>query len=424
MSLESPMTKGQVLRWVFGGALVCVFSLNGLLRFAASQWWPDTRTGAVLTSIASIPDALYGKLPGGPFLLFELLLRWVVILLAAHLLLLLIASLRHQSLTIFTSGVSGFFIGLFSLTWLSFLLLIFVLLIFLFKLIMWLLRVVIAAIGSFLLWTPVFYTIVAIVGIVIVVAIIALLKEISFRAVWESFKEWLRNLSARPLVFLFGLLAVAALIWFVGIPLWQHYISPILLAIRDWLAEYVVPILSWIGALLLTIIAGALVGLAVLGFLGVLGCQLADQFKASRTCGSDTHQSFGAGFGIGAAMALVLLVCAANPDFRSLVLTSWSETSPVLSSMDLSAAVYYFMPARIETGLHEALAKASLPVFDLVVLLLSLLVANSSLITGMLSRVTVRPLRELVAWRSLPPVAAALFGVLLIVAESYASDNA
>ena len=424
MSLESPIDKRKLVRWLFCGALVCVFSLNGVLRFVASQWWPDTRTGAVLTSIASIPDLLYGKLPGGPFLLFELLLRWVVILLAAHLLLLLIASIRHHSSVIFVSGTSGFFIGLFSLTWLSLLLLILVLLITLFKLIMWLLRVVLGAIGSFLLWTPVFYTIVGIVGILVVGVIIAVAMEISFRDVWERFKDWLRNLSARPLVFLLGLFAVGALIWFVGIPLWEHYISPILLVLRNWLADYVVPILSWILSLLLTIVAGALVALLVLLLLVVLGCQLADQFKASRICGSDTHESFSAGFGTGAALGLVLLVCAANPDFRSLVVTSWSETSPVFSSMDLSSAVYYFMPARIETSLHAALAKASLPVFDLLVLLLTLLLANSSLITGMLSRVTIRPLRGLIAWRSLPPVALALFGVVAVMAESYASDNA
>ena len=424
MSLESSIEKRKLLLWLFCGALVCVFSLNGVLRFVASQWWPDTRTGAVLVSVASIPDFLYGKLPGGPFLLFELLLRWVVILLAAHLVLLLIASIRHHSRVIFVSGMSGFFIGLFSLTWLSFLLLILVFLIRLFSLIMWLLRVVLSAIGSFLLWAPVFYMLVAVGGIVIVVAIIAAFKEISFRAVWESLKEWLRNLSARPLVFLLALLLVGALIWFVGIPLWEHYISPILLAIRNWLAEYVAPILTWIASLLLMLIAGTIVAVLILLFLAVLGCQLADQFKASRICGSDTHKTFSAGFGTGAALGLVLLVCAANPDFRSLVITSWSETSPVLSSMDLSAAVYYFMPARIENTLHAALAKASLPVFDLLVLLLTLLLANSSLITGMLSRVTIRPLRALIAWRSLPPVALALFAVIVVAAESYASDNA
>jgi len=310
------------------------------------------------------------------------------------------------------------FIGLFSLTWLSILILILVLLLGLFSLIMSLLRLVLAAIASFFLWAPIFYTILTIIGLLIVAVLISIIKDISFRDLWTSIKEWLRNLSAKPLVFLLALLVAAALIWFVGIPLWEYYISPILLAVRNWFSEYVAPVISWIGSLLLTLLFVIIVLFLVLLVLGVLGWQFADQFKSARSSGTDTHQAFRSGFGMGSAMGLVLLVCAANPIFRSLVVTSWSETSPILSSMDLSAAVYYFMPARIENMLHRALAQASLPIFDLVCLILALLSANSSLITGVLLNVTVRPLRELIALGNLPPLALALFGVVVAVTES------
>jgi len=223
-------------------------------------------------------------------------------------------------------------------------------------------------------------------------------------------------------------MAAAALFWFFGIPLWEHYISPMSMDIRNWLAEYVAPILAWIGSLLLTIIGAIVVLCLVLLTLAILGWQFADQFRSARFCGGDTHQTFRAGFGMGAVMGLILLVCAANPTFRSLVTTSWSETTPILASMDLSGAVYYFMPARIETMLHAGVAKASLPIFDLACLLLALLLANSSLITGMLSRVTIKPLRGLVAPSSLPPLGLALFGVVLglvlVVLESLGSENA
>lgn len=425
MSLEPSIDKrtlfGNGLRWLCG-VLVCVFSLNGLLRFIANQW-PGTRTSSVLTTVASVPDSLYLSLPGGPYLLFELLLRWVVILFGVYLLILLISSVRYQSPVIFVSGMSGLFIGLFALTWLSILIFIVLLLLGLFRLIASLVSYVITAIISFFLWTPIFYTIVVLIGITIVAVIISVLKGISFRDLWEHFKEWLRNLSARPLVFLLALTALGALIWFVGIPLWEHYISPILLLIRNWLAEYAGPILSWAGSLLATLFLGAIVVVLTLLVLGVLGFQFVDQFRSARAGGGDTHQAFRAGFGMGASLGLVLLVCAATPAFRSLVVTSWSQTSPVLSSMDLGGAVYYFMPASIETPLHSALAKASLPVFDLACLLVTLIVANSSLITGMFSRVTVRPLRSLVALESLPPVGVALFGVLVAVAGSLGDEN-
>lgn len=421
--LSTDMRKPFNVRQLLFGALVCVFSLNGVLRFIANQW-PGTRTNSVLLAIASVPDSLYRLLPGGPYLLFEMLLRWAVILLGAYLLLLLVASIRHQTPVILASGMSGLFIGLFALTWLSILILLLSLLFRLLSLIMALLWLVLSAIASFFLWTPVFYTIFVLIGIAIIAAIISVVKHISFRNLWEGLKEWLRTLSARPFGFLLALAAVAALIWFVGIPLWEYYISPILLFVRNFLADYVAPILSWIGALLLTLFLGALVTLLVLLVLGVLGWQFADQFGSARSCGGDTHQAFRGGFAMGAAMGLILLVCAANPTFRSLVITSWSETSPVLSSIDLSAAVYYFMPAQIETLLHDALAQASLPIFDLACLILTLLVANSSLITGVLARVTIKPLRGLVAFGSLPPVGLALFGVVVLVLDSFGNENA
>ena len=121
MSLEPSIDKRKLFGLgalgLLGGALVCVFSLNGVLRYVANQW-PDTRTNSVLLTIASVPDSLYRSLPGGPYLLFELLLHWVVILLGAYLLLLLIASVRHQSPVIVVSGLSGLLIGLIALTWL------------------------------------------------------------------------------------------------------------------------------------------------------------------------------------------------------------------------------------------------------------------------------------------------------------------
>jgi hypothetical protein len=112
-------------------------------------------------------------------------------------------------------------------------------------------------------------------------------------------------------------------------------------------------------------------------------------------------------------MGLVLLVCSANPTFRSLVNASWSDTSPVLSWMDLCSAVYMLMPAQAELLLHTAFAKASLPVFDLVCLLFALLLATSSLITSLLSRFTAEPIRELFSWSSLPPFGKLLFGVVI-----------
>ncbi|HSE16514.1 MAG TPA: hypothetical protein VLB46_05650 [Pyrinomonadaceae bacterium] len=413
-TLNDPITKARVVRWVFYGVIVSVFSLNGVLRLIAHNR-PDSRLSSLLTTIASVPDALYLGLPGGKFLLFELVLRWVLIVLTAYVLLLLIASLRHQSAAVAVSGISGLLVGLFALTWLSILILLVGLLITLLAWIADLVRYVIEAIASFLLWGPVFYTILSVVALALVAGLIKLVKSVSFAELWNSLKEWLRNLSARPIVFFLMMLAVVALIWFVGIPLWKYYIEPLLLIIKEWLIQYIVPIISFIGSILVTLFLALVLVSAVVVSLGMLGWQFAEQFLSARFCGRTTSKSFEAGFSIGAVMGLVLLVCSANPTFRSLVNASWSDTSPILSSLDLGATVYMLMPARAELLLHEAFAKASLPIFDLICLLIALLLATASLITSLLSSFKVEPLRDLFSWTNLPPIGKLLFGFVLML---------
>lgn len=414
------------LRRLLYGAIVCIFSLNGVLRLLAMQW-PNNRLSNALLTLASVPDLTYGTVHGGPYLLFELLLRWVVVLFGVYVLLLLIASLRHKSPAIFASGMSGLLVGLFALTWLSILILIVVLL---FTFVFWIVsivRLIFAAIFSFLLWSPVFYTILSIVAIGVIIGLISLARGFSLRDFWRNMKEWLRSLSARPVVMVLGMLALGALIWFVGIPLWQYYISPILMLIRDWLVEYIVPIFSWIGSIMFVAVVAIIVLSIVVIALGTLGWQFAEQFLCARFCGRNTHTLFEAGFAIGAVMGLALLVCSANPTFRSLVNSSWSDTSPFLSSMDLTAAVYSLMPARAEILLHSAFARASIPIFDLVGLVAALLLTNCSLATALVSGVTVEPLRELIRKDRLPPLGKLLFGFVImcgaVLVGSLASDD-
>lgn len=367
------------------------------------------------------------RLAGRAILTFELLLHWIFILLGVYVLLLLIASARHKSSIMVVSGMSGLLIGLFALTWLSILILIIRLLFALFGWIVNIAQLIITAIFSFLLWSPILYTILGIVGIVIVAGLINLAKGFSIHELWVNLKEWLRNMSAKPVVFLLAILAVAALIWFVGIPLWEHSIHPVLMFIRNWVTQYIVPIVSWVISVLFTLVLAAIVVLLALTALGILGWQFADQFLAARSCGLNTHTAFEAGFATGAVLGLVLLVCAANPTFRSLLNVSWSDTSPILSSIDLSTTVYYLMPAQAERILHKAFEKASLPVFDLVCLIAALLMINSSLITGLFSRVTVAPIRGLVRREGLPPLGKALFGFVIagvaMLAESFGNGD-
>lgn len=409
-------------RMIYGG-LVFIFSLNAVLRLFANRW-QGTRWGNALLSVASIPDSLYGTIRGGPYFIFELLLRWILFLIAGYVALLIIASFRFKSPTIFASGMSGFIVGLFALTWLSILILVLLLVLAVVSFVIALLHLIVAAILSFLLWPPVFYTLLGLIAVIVLVGLVSVLRGLSLSALWRMFVDWVKSLSAKPIVFLLCLLGLAVFMWFVGIPLWKYYIEPILILIRDWLVQYIVPILSWIVTLIGTLIIAIILIAAIVGILLALGWQFAEQFSSARFCGRNTHTLFEAGFAIGAVLGLVLLVCSSNPNFRSLVNTCWGETSPLFPSMDLGAAVYSLMPGKVESLLQSVFSRASIPIFDLASLLATLLLANCSLATSLVSGVTVEPLRQLLRHDRLPPLGKVLFGFFIMVAVAAASSLA
>jgi hypothetical protein len=70
------------------------------------------------------------------------------------------------------------------------------------------------------------------------------------------------------------------------------------------------------------------------------------------------------------------------------------------------------MPARAEALLQGLLNKSSPPIFDLALLVATLFLANCSLLMGLLSGVTVEPLRELFSLQRMPPLFKALFFVV------------
>jgi hypothetical protein len=406
---------------LFFGILVCIFSLNGVLRLIAEKG-QGTRWSAALLTLAEIPDSMYARVSAGPFLLFELLFRWVLVSLAVYFLLLIVASARHWSPTLFASGMAGFLVGLFVLTWVSILLFLLYIVI---VVVIWLrdlIGLIYTAILSFLLWPPVLYTVVTVIALLLLVGIISLVRGVSIAALWNSIKDSLGNLSARPVIFVFLLIVAAALIWFVGIPLWQNYIAPVLALIREWLVQNILPLLSWIATVLMTVVIGAVLLVLTLGSFLVLGWHFAEQFSSARFCGRNTHKLFEAGFANGAVLGMILLVCLSNPDFRSLVNVVWVDTSPVFSGMDLTATVYALMPAKAESLLHTAFSKASIPVFDTACLLIALLVANCSLATSLVAGVTIEPLRQLLRADRLPILGRLLFGVLIMVAVGLVSS--
>lgn len=418
MNTTTSPTKPVIFRvasTLFFGLVVCVFSLNGVLRNLGGRW-PSTKTGSALLSLAAIPDAIYGAAPGGKYFLFELLVRWVLLSLAVFVCLLLLSSVRHRTVNIFVSGAGGLLLGLFALTWVS--LLVFVAL-FVFAVINWVMGMIqwiIAGILSFIFWPPVLFTLIGIGVVAGAIFLIAQLRNLSLEEVLEWIKRVLGRLSAKPLLAVLGVVVAAAVVWLVFVPLWREYIGPLLAAIAAWLSEYVVPILAWLFSALLTLILALLATAAVVAVLFILGRQFMDQLASAHGCGRDMHSAFAAGFAVGAAAGISLLVCSTNDDYRAIVNASWAGTSSVSTTADIVGAVYAFMPASAEALLKGLFVKAALPIFDSALLVVTLFLANCSLLMGLLSGITIVPLKQLVARDRLPPLFNLMFGLLVGVA--------
>lgn len=414
-SASNELTLSKTISTLFFGFVVCVFSLNGVLRHIADGLpWPKTR-GALL-ALAAVPDGIYQALPGGRYFLLELLVRWAILSFGIFIGLMLLNSIRHQTANIFISGVGGLLLGLFVLTWVSlFLFLVAILLLcvgWLFSLLVW----IFTAILSFFLWPPVLFTLIGLGLVIAVVGLIAYLRQLSLEQILAWLKQLFSVLTARTLFAVLGFAAAVAVVWLVVIPLWVAYIAPVLAAIAAWLREYVVPVLAWIMSALGVLFIALLALVAVVGVLVLLGLQFIDQLKSARVCGRDIYGAFASGFSVGAAAGLTLLVCSANGDYRAVVNAAWANTSPVFAGADVVGTVYALMPASEEAILQALLAKASPPIFDTALIVITLFLANCSLLMGLLSGMTVEPLRRLFALERTPVLFKLMFGVLVAVA--------
>jgi hypothetical protein len=318
-------------------------------------------------------------------------------------------------------------LGLFALTWVSLLIflvrIVLYVILWVFELLYW----IATSILSFFLWPPVLYTIIGVGLIVAGVALFALFKNISLAQILAWLKELFGALTAKTLLAVAALLATAAVVWFVVIPFWLDYVAPILAAVAAWLKEYVAPIIAWLVSAVGVLILALLVLAAVVGALYLLGRLLVDQLASARVGGRDIHGAFATGFATGAAAGFTLLVCSANEDYRAVVNAAWAGTSPVFADADIVRALFSLMPGSAEALLRNLFAKASVPIFDSIVLVMTLFLANCSLVMGLLSGVTVEPLRRLFVVDRMPALLKLLSGaftsVVFAAADSIANSD-
>lgn len=417
MTTEAKQIVRRIFIFSLFGIAVCIFTLNGVLKLLATKI-PNSQISQAVTQVAQFPDYIYNLLPGGPYFLFTLLVHWGVLSVFILFILLTITALRHGSPSFFIAGTAGFLAGLFIITELTLLILLGIVIFYIFTWLLWLFGIVITFLMSWLLWPPV----------LIVLGVIALI----FTALifGTDIIDWLKErLSSLPAMVLAAsaLVGLLALIWYLGIPAWNMYILPFLTAISNFLKIWLGPLLAWIfsiiGVLLIIIIAGA----ALIFVLSFLGQQYLTQYISGRFCGRSTYEAFDACFGIGASIALILLVCSSNPNYYELIKVAWSETSPLWTQMDIIGIVYGVVPQSTLKFLQSVLAWSAIPIFDATTLVLVLFLMNCSLLMGLFSGVVINPLKGLLTWERMPALIKLAGGAVVILLmnaiDSEASSN-
>jgi len=406
MHAESPL-KYVNWRSLFVGFIVIVFTLNGVLGYIAQKTSDVPWVSGSLQYLSDLPDMLYTKLPISQNILFELLVRWVLIGLGIYLLLAGVVAVRQQEWRVIGVAVVGLSLGMFIITWIAWTLWLFGLIFEVYLLIIG----VLTAIGHWLITPPMLY-VTATIGVLLVGLIVFTL--ISFG---KSEVGW-----RRLLLIGVALLIGGALLWFGGSAL-LGVGTPILEAIGQWWNEYGSPFLTMVVAFIATLfiyLLGLLVGIVV---VVLLGNQLIDQFTSPVVAGQSVGELFDTSFALGAGLATILLVCYANADasqsagvYQALVNDAWARTIPLFSSLDIVGGAHSLVPGSTQAFLVTVLQGSSLPIFDVACVLIGLFLASCSLLMGVIAGIVPNTWRQVFAIeRGLPPLLGTVGGVLITI---------
>jgi hypothetical protein len=415
--LKSLLAKSP--KQIFFGVIVVIFSLNGVLKLIA-QKNPVSSISYSLYQASQVPNYLYNQVPGGQHFLFALLIHWLLISLLVFFVLLAITSLRHGSFSFLFSGTIGFVGGLSALTLITLIFYAIYWLIVFFSWVVSTVQSVILYLLSWILWPPSLIILGTLLAAGLLYAIIKN-RDAIFKAIRELLQFFLSSLP-KILVFV-GLLAVTVgIIWFVG-----SLIYPFVLAVIAFIQEYIAPLIAWVLAVIITLVLFLLAIGFILAVVWALGELLLEQFSAAQFCGRSTHEAFDSCFGVGATLSLILLVCAAKPEYHEILRFIWAETSYVLPQVDPVIFAYALMPQEAYEGLQQGLQWSSIPIFDTLNVVICLVLMNASLLMGMLSGIIIKPLGDLIAVERAPAsiklFGGLLFALLVVLTDSSASSE-
>lgn len=389
------------------GLIVVVFTLNGVLEVTgrAIAWEP---LSALLLTLSALPDRAYAAIPINQYFLLGLLFRWIALSLALHAALLLLVSLRHLSLNFLLASLSGFLLGLFSITLISWTILIVVFIFNLFGTISAFFGQLLAAILLWILRPPQMYCF-----------LLPLLLGIGWMLLGVLRSLWTERASVGgALLRLVGaallLLMAVVVVLLVLAPFWYETVIPLLARIVAWWNSYVTPILLVVWHLFVVLLVAAVGAAVTLVSFWFLGSQLVDQFASSLISGKHTYALFHSSFGAGTVLAVLVLVCSANPLYAEIVSDILSRTVPG-GNGDLFGIVYGLTPTSVLSLLQESLRASSIPLFDGISLLLTLFLSSCGLWMTLVSGGIRAPLLGLFDTRHAPPLLLAGLGLVIML---------
>jgi hypothetical protein len=375
----------NVTRIFILGIVICVFTLNGVINFFAQRISISFVSNA-LRDVGNFPNKLYKTLPVHPNFWFELFIHWIILSVGVLCILLIITSLLRQSATVFILGFMGLLSGIFVVTWIS---LVGYVSFKIISIILWIINGVKEFFSrglAFFLESPLIYCTV-VIGVLfagfVIVGIIQIIKE--------------SNMRFSKSLFMKGIFIAASIfvVW-----LFSGSIIPVTVSIIEIIALIVASILS----------------IAVtVGILLLLGSQFYDQFSSARVCGKDTYEIFNTGFGMGASIAILMLVCSANSDYGDIVNQSWSITVPFLRDVNIVNTFHTWVPQDVRVYLQSLLENSSMPIFDSICIVVISFLSSCSLVMGMVSGIDIKPIRGFFSLQNMPPLLKGVGGVFIAV---------
>lgn len=335
------------------GFVFFTYNFHGFLAYAANHWAPEWLAAPTFSLLRFTQKAL--AFTGAESNAWsDSLANWLVMGLWWYVAILLVTSLIFMRLGRLANGLTGLCVGLASVvlpSWTG---------------------VVLVKIGRFFfrafhfisnVFETVFHFINAVTGGVLpYLAAIALIIGVVY-ILSEVFQP--KTLA------LYGGLAIAGagLVW-LTLPLLRCLLLPI------------VPFVTWIVAVLSFLVTAILILILLVGILGaltfvigMLGRIAIDQFRTAWNAWKGERSIALAGFSVGSATSLLLIVTTGLPEVAGSIDAAWHEHAWMLNTWSPAASHFQALPDVIANAAATIFQHASAPVFDAVVLAFLLIVA-------------------------------------------------